>query len=181
MIMATEAIKLVLGLGEPLVGRLMLYDSLSMQFRNVKVRKNPECDLCGENPTVTGLIDYDAFCAVDLPKPEDQVKPEEVEVSPQVLKELLESKANIRLIDVRESHEFQINRIEPGELMPLSLFDQFISKLDPSDDIYIYCYKGMRSLTALKKLKDAGFTKLHSLAGGIDAWAEQVDAEMPRY
>ncbi len=183
--MATETIKLILGVGEPLVGRLMLYDSLRMSFKDVKLRKDPECELCGDNPTITELIDYQPFCAVELPSAAaaeaEPVDEQAVEVSAHELKQVLDSGRNLTLLDVREPHEWEINRIEPARLTPLSQFEQYIPELDPEDDIYLYCYKGKRSLTALKQLKERGFKHLHSLAGGIDKWAEDVEPEMPRY
>ena len=187
LIMATEAIKLILDKGEPLVGRLMLYDSLRMSFRDVRIRKDPQCELCGENPSITELIDYQAFCEVELPSAAAQqagpeaVDPNAVEVSAAELKHIIDSGRSITLLDVREPHEWEINRIEPARLTPLSQFEQFISGLDPDADIYLYCYKGKRSLTALQQLKERGFKNLHSLAGGIDKWAEEVDPDMPRY
>lgn len=181
--MATETIKLILGKGEPLIGRLMLYDSLRMNFRDVKIRKDPDCDLCGDNPTITELIDYQAFCAVDFGAAAQgsDFDPASVEVSAAQLKETLESGKSLTLLDVREPHEWDITRIESARLTPLSNFEQYISELDPEDDIYIYCYKGKRSLTALKQLKERGFKNLHSLAGGIDNWAQEIDPGMPRY
>lgn len=180
MIMATETVKMILGIGEPLVGRLLLYDSLHMSFKNVKVRPNPECDLCGDDPSIFELIDYETFCNVPMPG-EELPSPEEFAMSPQELKSLLDSGRPIKLIDVREPHEFDINRIESAELTPLSRFETYIPDMDPNEEIYIYCYKGTRSMTALKKLKDKGFTKLKSLDGGIDNWAVEIDHDMPRY
>jgi len=184
--MATEAIKLILGKGEPLVGRLMLYDSLRMSFRDVRIRKDPQCELCGEHPSITELIDYQTFCAVELPSVAAQVAQQEVaakaaEVTADELKRVLASGKPITLLDVREPHEWEINRIEPARLTPLSQFEQFIPELDPEAEIYLYCYKGKRSLTALKQLQERGFKHLHSLAGGIDRWAQDVDPSMPRY
>jgi adenylyltransferase/sulfurtransferase len=183
--MATEAIKLILGKGEPLVGRLMLYDSLRMSFRDVRIRKDPQCELCGEHPTITELIDYQTFCAVDLPvaaAPARQAaEARAVEVSAAQLKDIIASGKPITLLDVREPHEWEINRIEPARLTPLSQFEQFIPELDPNAEIYLYCYKGKRSLTALKQLQEKGFKHLHSLSGGIDQWAADVDPDMPRY
>jgi adenylyltransferase/sulfurtransferase len=179
MIMATEAIKLILGIGQPLVNRLMLFDSLRMNFKEVKIRRNPDCELCGDHPTITELVDYEAFCNVEFaaPRPADQ----KLEITPRELKQILDSGRSITLLDVREKHEWDIARILPAELTPLSQFDHFIPKLNPEDEIYLYCYKGKRSMTALKKLQEAGFKKLHSLSGGIDHWAEEVDPKMPRY
>ena len=184
LIMATEAIKLILGQGEPLIGRLMLYDSLRMTFRDVKIRKDPNCELCGEHPTITELIDYEAFCAVELPsvaREEAEFDPASVEISAADLKTIIESGQDVTLLDVREPHEWEINRIDPARLTPLSKFEEFIAELNPDDEIYLYCYKGKRSLTALKQLQEKGFKNLHSLAGGIDRWAEEVDPGMARY
>jgi sulfur-carrier protein adenylyltransferase/sulfurtransferase len=184
LIMATETIKLILGKGEPLIGRLMLYDSLRMSFRDVRIRKDPQCELCGEHPSITELIDYQAFCAVELPAPAAQAAaapPAGLEVSAAELKQVIDSGRPITLLDVREPHEWEINRIEPARLTPLSQFGQFISELNPEDDIYLYCYKGKRSMTALQQLQERGFKHLHSLAGGIDRWAKEVDPKMARY
>ena len=182
--MATEAIKLVLGRGETLIGRLMLYDSLRMSFKDVRLRKDPHCDLCGDSPTITELIDYQAFCAVELPtaaKEEDDFDVAAVEITPPELKGVLDSGNKITLLDVREPHEWQIAKIDQARLTPLSKFDEYIPELNPDEEIYLYCYKGLRSLTALKKLQAKGFKNLRSLAGGIDQWAVEVDTKMPRY
>jgi len=182
--MATEAIKMVLGKGEVLIGRLMLYDSLRMSFKNVRLRKDPNCELCGDNPSVHELIDYQAFCSVPMPGDRQDYlgfDEQEVSITAQELKQLLQSEGRITLLDVREPHEWQIARIDKARLTPLSQFDEYIPEFNPEEEIYLYCYKGMRSLTALKKLYDKGFRKLHSLSGGIDRWAEEVDPDMPRY
>ena len=184
--MATEAIKLILGKGEPLVGRLLLYDSLRMSFRDVRIRKDPGCDLCGEHPTITELIDYKTFCAVELPTVTAAVQQQAtdakaVEINARELKKIIDSGKAITLLDVREPHEWEINRIAPARLTPLSQFEQFIPELNPDEEIYLYCYKGKRSMTALQQLKERGFKRLHSLAGGIDRWAEEVDPNMARY
>lgn len=179
--MATETVKLILGIGEPLVGRLLLYDSLRMGFKDVKVRRNPGCELCGDAPTLTELIDYEAFCAVDLPsvgEPEDETA---YEISGPELKKVLDTGRPITLLDVREPHEWEISRIDQAQLTPLSQFENFIPALNPEDEIFLYCYKGKRSMTALKKLQGSGFKHLKSLAGGIDGWAVEVDPSMPRY
>ena len=182
MLMATETIKLILGVGKPLIGRLALYDSLKMSFKDVKIRKDPHCELCGETPSVTELIDYVAFCNVQMPLSKSQeIDPAQVEISPGELKKILDGGKPITLLDVRESFEWEIAHIEQARLAPLSQLDKHIHDLSPDEDIYLYCYKGKRSLTALKKLREHGFTKLKSLAGGIDHWAEEVDPDMPRY
>ena len=181
--MATEAIKLVLGKGETLIGRLMLYDSMRMSIKDVRLRKDPNCDLCGEKATLKELIDYQAFCTVDFSKPaeEESLDIAAVSITPPELKGLLDSGRPITLLDVREPHEWQIARIHQARLTPLSHFDEFIPKLNKEEEIYLYCYKGVRSLTALKQLHAEGFRKLHSLTGGIDRWAQEVDPKMPRY
>jgi len=179
--MATEAVKLILHIGQPLQDRLILYDSLRMSFKEVKLRKNPDCELCGTHPTITELQDYEAFCHVELPAAPTAGNGGGVEVTAPELKAVLDSGRPVTLLDVREPHEWEIARIQGARLTPLSQFDAFIPQLNANDDIYLYCYKGKRSLTALNKLKEAGFKNLHSLAGGIDKWAVDVDPKMPRY
>ena len=189
--MATETVKLILDVGEPLTGRLLLYDSLRMSFKEVKVRKNPDCDLCGDNPTIHELVDYEAFCSVPMPEQQPAqaagngngaaVDEQAVQVTPQQLKEVLDSGRDIRLVDVREPHEYQINRIGEAKLIPLGEIEKHVQEFNPDDEIYLYCYKGKRSLTALKKLHEHGFKHLKSLEGGIDRWAQDVDTSMPRY
>lgn len=180
--MATETVKLILDRGTTLVGRLMLYDSLRMSFKDVRIRRNPKCELCGDSPTVTELVDYEAFCDIQLPGVAEQ-DDTALEVTPQDLKRILDVGRPITLLDVREPHEWDIARIQQARLTPLSQFESFIPELKQDDEIYLYCYKGKRSMTALKKLKEAGFDakRLRSLAGGIDRWAEEVEPEMPRY
>ena len=181
--MATEVIKWILGLGQTLSGRLMLYDSLAMRFREVRMRKDVNCALCSAHATVTQLVDYEAFCAVDMA--EDDADPAvddpALEVSVQTLKQVMDDEVSITLLDVREPHEWEINRIKGSTLTPLSKFELFIPQLDKNADIYLYCYKGLRSLTAMKKLREHGFVNLRSVAGGIDAWCSQIDRDMPRY
>ncbi|MBT3213417.1 MAG: hypothetical protein HN351_02115 [Deltaproteobacteria bacterium] len=183
LIQATEVIKLILDGGAPLIGRLLLYDAMKMNFKEVRVRKDPECVLCGENPSVTELIDYKAFCDVPLP---GAVVPEEIdeaayELSPQEFKDAMDQDPSAVLVDVRESFEWDICKIDGAQLLPLSSFEPASSGLDPEDTIYLYCYKGKRSMLALKELKKAGFKKLKNLSGGIDLWAEEVDSDMPQY
>jgi adenylyltransferase/sulfurtransferase len=182
LIMATETIKLILRIGQPLVNRLILYDSLRMSFKEVKLRKNPACELCGEHPTLTELADYEAFCHVELPQvaaPPANGGP--VEVTAPELRDVLDSGKHITLLDVREPHEWEIAHIAGARLTPLSQFESFIPQLKQEEEIYLYCSKGKRSMTALKKLQEAGFKHLHSLAGGIDRWAVDVEPTMPRY
>ena len=181
--MATETVKLILNIGQTLQNRLILYDSLRMSFKEVKLRKNPDCELCGTHPTITELQDYEAFCHVELPQTAAPAQSNGggVEVTGAELKSVLDSGRAITLLDVREPHEWEIARIAGARLTPLSQFDSFIPQLKKDDDIYLYCYKGKRSMTALNKLKEAGFKNLHSLAGGIDKWAVEIDPKIPRY
>jgi len=183
LIQATEVIKLILGGGAPLIGRLLLYDAMKMNFKEVQVRKDPKCVLCGDNPSVTDLIDYKAFCDVPLPGAEvlEEIDEAAYELSPKEFKNAMDHDPAAVLVDVRESFEWDICKIEGAQLLPLSSFDPASSGLNPEDSIYLYCYKGKRSMLALKELKKAGFKKLKNLSGGIDLWAEEIDSDMPQY
>ena len=185
LMQATEAIKLVLGLGESLVGRLLLFDSLKMSFKEVKIQRDPDCELCGDHPTVTELIDYEAFCDIPMPvtekEEEEDFNEEDYIIEAPELEEILDSGEEITLVDVRDQNEWDICHIEGARLMPVAELENYMPQLNREDDIYLYCYKGTRSMNALKKLHAEGFTKLKSLAGGIDRWAEIVDPSMPRY
>jgi adenylyltransferase/sulfurtransferase len=183
LIQATEIIKLILEGGAPLIGRLLLYDAMKMNFKEVRVRKDPECVLCGEHPSVTELIDYKAFCDVPLPGDElpDGIDEAAYELSPLEFKKAMDQDPNAILVDVRETFEWDICRIDGARLMPLSSFDPSTTGLDPEATIYLYCYKGKRSMLALKELKRTGFNNLKNLSGGIDLWAEEVDSDMPQY
>ena len=183
LIQATEIIKLILEGGASLIGRLLLYDAMKMNFKEVRVRKDPECALCGVHPSVTELIDYKAFCDVPLPGAElsEDFDEAEFELSPREFKDGMDQDPSAVLVDVRETYEWDICRIDGAQLMPLSSFDPTTTGLDPETTIYLYCYKGKRSMLALKGLKRAGFNKLKNLSGGIDLWAEEVDSDMPQY
>jgi len=185
-IQATETIKLLLGSGEPLIGRLLLYDALKMTFREVKIRKDPACPICGENPTIDHLIDYEEFCGMVAPigaedEDEDEELDEEWEITPEELRSTIDSNGEPVLIDVRDTHEFQICRLPRAQLIPLSQFTSRVHELNSEDELVLYCKNGRRSATALRLLKDAGFRKIKHLRGGIDAWATHVDPSMPRY
>lgn len=182
LIQATEALKLILGQGTSLVGRLLLFDSLKMEFKEVKIRKDPACALCGENPSVKELADYEAFCEVSPLEEQNKNFPEkDYEIEAPALAEILKSEKKRVLVDVREQNEWEICHIEGATLMPVGKFEQTLSQLNKNQAIYLYCYKGSRSMKALKMLHGAGFTKIKSLAGGIDHWAEVIDPTMPRY
>jgi molybdopterin/thiamine biosynthesis adenylyltransferase/rhodanese-related sulfurtransferase len=185
LIQATETVKLILGIGEPLVGRLLLYDALGMRFRELKLRKNPECPICGDHRTITKLIDYHQFCGVPQeapqqpPKQETKVTEDEIEVTE--VKEKLDRGDHFVLIDVREPHEYQICNIPAAKLIPLGQVGQRLSELDPEADIVIHCKSGMRSARACGILKAAGFKHVRNMKGGILAWSDQVDPSVPKY
>jgi adenylyltransferase/sulfurtransferase len=180
LVQATEVVKLLLGVGEPLVGRLLLYDALSMRFREMKVRKDPECPLCGANPTVTELIDYEQFCGV--PGLEEQQRVEaEFEIGPKELASRLEMGDDVFILDVRNPDEYAICRIDGAELIPLNRLLEGVHTLDSARDIVVHCHRGIRSAQAVNFLRSIGFSKVKNLRGGIDAWAEEVDESLPRY
>jgi len=185
LIQATETVKLILGIGEPLVGRLLLYDALGMRFRELKLRKNPECPICGDRRTITKLIDYHQFCGVpqhvpqEAPKQESKVTEGEIEVTE--VKEKLDRGDKFVLIDVREPHEHQICNIPAAKLIPLGEVGKRLGELDPEADIVIHCKSGMRSARACGILKAAGFKHVRNMKGGILAWSDQVDRSVPKY
>jgi adenylyltransferase/sulfurtransferase len=181
VIQATEAVKIILGSGETLVGRLLLFNALKMRFRELKLRKSPDCPVCGTNPTVKQLIDYEAFCGLRRGEEGPSSAADEWEISAEELKALLAKGKPPKVIDVREPHEYEICRIEGAKLIPTSEFVQRIGELDSADEMVLYCHKGLRSRNALELLKAAGFKRIKSLKGGVDAWAEAVDPDMPRY
>jgi adenylyltransferase/sulfurtransferase len=176
-IQANETIKLILGIGTPLIGRLLLFDALRMQFRELKLRKNPDCPVCGEHPTVKELIDYEAFCGV---APTDGHGEKEFEITVEELKARLDRGEDIFLLDVREPHEYQIVNMN-GYLIPLHDLPKRVNELDSAREIVVHCHRGTRSARAVELLRQLGFRKVKNLAGGIDAWAERVNPELPRY
>jgi len=178
MMQATEVIKLILGAGEPLIGRLLLIDALSMKFRELKLRKNPDCPVCGTHPTVTKLIDYNEFCGIR--GEEKQVATGVPEIQVEELKRRLDAKEDLFVLDVREPHEYQICNIG-GHLIPLNDLPKRVNELDSSREIVVHCKMGGRSAKAVAFLQQAGFRKVHNLAGGITAWSERVDPKVPKY
>jgi sulfur-carrier protein adenylyltransferase/sulfurtransferase len=176
---ATEVIKLILGSGEPLIGRLLLIDALGMKFRELKLRKNPDCLACGAHPTITKLIDYNEFCGIrgeEAPVATAGIPTMQVEE----LKRRLDAGENLFVLDVREPHEYQICNIQ-GHLIPLGDLPKRVSELDSSREIVAHCRSGVRSAKAVEFLQQAGFKKVHNLAGGILAWADRIDPKMPKY
>ena len=179
-IQATEILKLALGKGSSLIGRLLLFNALDMKFRELKLRRDPQCPICGENPTITELIDYEMFCGITPEPAVPASNPDEVSV--QEMKRALENpKLGIGVIDVREPDEYQIAHINGVPLFPLSTLQQRFTELDPNKQYYIHCKSGVRSLRALQFLREQGFKYLKSVKGGISAWADEVDHSVPKY
>lgn len=178
VIQATEAIKLILGTGEPLIGRLLLVDALTMRFREMRLRKNPECPVCGANPTVRELIDYNQFCGIRGQEAPAKMAVPEIQVGE--LKRRLDRGDNIFVLDVREPHEYQICNIG-GHLLPLNDLPARVNELDPKREIVVHCKMGGRSAKAVEFLQQAGFKNVSSLAGGIIAWSDKVDPSVPKY
>jgi molybdopterin/thiamine biosynthesis adenylyltransferase/rhodanese-related sulfurtransferase len=185
VIQATEVIKLILGKGEPLIGRLLLVDSLGMHFRELKLRKNPDCPVCGTNPTVTKLIDYNQFCGI-TPEPKAEsvtgliVQNGIPQITPVELKRRLDAGDDLFVLDVREPHEYQIANLG-AKLIPLGELPNRLGELDPNREIVVHCKSGGRSQKASELLAQNGFKKLHNLAGGINGWATDVDPKVPKY
>jgi len=176
-IQATEAIKLILGEGEPLIGRLLLIDALTMQFRTIELRRDPDCPACGTHE-IRELIDYQAFCGLDAPS---DSAAEITDISPRELAERMSRGEDIQLIDVREKWEWDIARIAGATLIPLGSIADAASSLDPNRSTVLYCKVGMRSLHAAEELAELGFTRLSNLSGGILRWSEDVDPTVLRY
>jgi adenylyltransferase/sulfurtransferase len=178
VIQATEAIKLVLGAGAPLVGRLLLYDALSMTFRQLKLRRDPGCPVCGDSPTIRELIDYDAFCGVTPQQPATSTVPS---IGVRELKERLDRNEDVSLIDVREPNEYDICRIPGSKLIPLGQLAGRVNELDRTREIVVHCKMGGRSAKAVAQLQQLGFPRVLNLTGGILAWIDQVDPSQSKY
>jgi adenylyltransferase/sulfurtransferase len=176
-IQALETIKLIIGAGDTLVGRLVLFDALKLRFRELKLRKDPDCPVCGDHPTIHELIDYEAFCGIGA---EPAYAGPELTVE-QLKLERDEKGDDLVVIDVREPHEWEIAHIEGARLIPLGQLPDRLGELDGHAEIVTHCHHGARSMKALEILRGAGFSKVRSLAGGIDAWAERIEPGMARY
>jgi molybdopterin/thiamine biosynthesis adenylyltransferase/rhodanese-related sulfurtransferase len=179
-IQAADTLKLIIGKGEPLIGRLLLFDALAMRFRELKLRKNPECPVCGEHRTITKLIDYAEFCGV---RGEEAASPAQTtvpEIAPRELKARLDRGDDLFILDVREPHEYQICNLG-GHLIPLGELSRRVNELDSSREIVAHCRSGKRSAEAVEFLRNAGFRKVLNLKGGILAWSDEVDASLPKY
>jgi len=180
-IQATEAVKLILGIGQSLAGRLLLYDALEMQFEYVKLRKNPRCKVCGEHPSITALIEYEAFCGVPGHDRENGSAGADWDISAGELAARLRSGETPLLLDVREPHELEISALEGAVNIPLGELAARLPELDSAREMVVFCKAGTRSTRALELLLSAGFRKVKHLKGGINAWAEEVEPEMPVY
>jgi adenylyltransferase/sulfurtransferase len=174
----TEAVKLITGTGDLMIGRMLIYDALELKFRELKVRKDPECPVCGKNPTVTELIDYDAFCGVT---PDIAEFASQLSLTPRELQELMDTGEDVTMIDVREPHEWEIVHFDDAKLIPLGEVIERASEIPQSGNVIVYCKVGSRSAEVLRWLHSVGLTNTKHLAGGIDAWANQIDQSMPRY
>jgi sulfur-carrier protein adenylyltransferase/sulfurtransferase len=178
-IQAAETLKLIIGKGQPLIGRLLLFDALAMKFRELNLRKNPECPVCGEQPSVKKLIDYAEFCGVrgeEAPSTVTNIP----EITPRELKQRLDRGDDLYILDVREPHEYQICNLN-GHLIPLGEISRRVHELDSSKEIVAHCRSGKRSAEAVEFLRKAGFKKIWNLKGGILAWSDEVDPRVPKY
>jgi molybdopterin/thiamine biosynthesis adenylyltransferase/rhodanese-related sulfurtransferase len=175
-IQATETLKLILGIGEPLIGRLLLYDALAMRFREMTLRKDPNCLVCGENPTVTELIDYQEFCGIPRARQADEVP----EITVGELKERLDNGRDVSVLDVREPHEYEVANIG-ARLIPLGELPERLVELDRDETFAVHCKTGGRSARAVRLLKEAGFQNVYNVKGGITAWSEEIDPSVPKY
>jgi adenylyltransferase/sulfurtransferase len=180
-IQATEALKILLGIGEPLIGRLLLYNALDMSFDFVKLRKNPQCKVCGLDPEVTELIDYEEFCGVPGYDLEKGSVGGDWDITAEQLADKLEHGDQIRLLDVREPHELEISHLDGATVIPLGQLVARLSELDSAEEMVVLCKSGTRSARALELLVSAGFRKVKNLEGGINAWAEEIDPSLPIY
>jgi len=178
---AIEAVKLIIGIGEPLIGRMIAFDALKMKFREFKLRRDPKCPVCSDHPTITELIDYDQFCGIPQAQAAEDAEPQVPTVTVQDLKAKQDRGDKFVLLDVREPFEWDICRIPGATLIPLGQLPSRMSELDSADEILLQCKSGARSARALRLLQEAGFSKLANVEGGILAWAEQIDPSVPKY
>ena len=184
LIQATEVVKLILGKGKTLIGRLMIFDALAMKFRELKLRKDKDCPICGDNPTITELIDYELFCGIPSAA-EAEAESATLEIPVEEVKLKLDGSEKFTLVDVREPSEYDICRIDGSVLIPLGKIEEMkpqnLNGLSQNDEIILHCKAGVRSLKAVKALKKIGFENVKSMAGGIEEWSEKIDPSVPRY
>ena len=181
VIQATEVIKLILGIGEPLIGRLLLVDALKLRFRELKLRKNPDCPVCGAHPTVTKLIDYEQFCGIQPETKEEQAMKNGIpQLSVKDLKKRMDAGEKLFILDVREPFEYQIANIG-GKLIPQGEVPQRLAEIDRDSEIIVQCKSGRRSQRIAEFLKQSGYPKVANVSGGILAWSDQIDPSVPKY
>ena len=181
VIQATETVKLIMGIGEPLIGRFLIYDALRMKFRELKLRKDPDCPVCGTHPTVKQLIDYEQFCGITPAQPEPVTVNNATEITSVELKQRLDRGDDLKIVDVREPNEYQINRIAGSTLIPLGDIPKRYTELNPDDEIVVQCKMGGRSAKAADFLRSVGFKRVLNLRGGILDWIDKVDPTQPKY
>jgi adenylyltransferase/sulfurtransferase len=177
MLQAIETIKLIVGIGEPLVGRLLHFDALKVKFRELNLRRDPQCPVCGENPTIRSPIDYEQFCGTRSARDRDGV----ATISVHELKEKMEGNGGLAVVDVREDFEYEIARIEGSKLIPVGELPTRFEELPKDKEIIVLCKSGTRSAYAVQLLRAAGFLRAYSLKGGIDAWSDEIDPAMQKY
>ena len=177
MLQAIETIKLIVGIGEPLVGRLLYFDALRMKFRELNLRRDPQCPVCGENPTIFSPIDYEEFCGARAVRDDDGL----ATINVHELKRKMENNGAFAIVDVREEFEYDIARIEGSKLIPLGELPERLDELQKDEEIILLCKSGTRSAHAAQLLRAAGFARAYSLEGGVDAWADQIDPAMQKY
>jgi molybdopterin/thiamine biosynthesis adenylyltransferase/rhodanese-related sulfurtransferase len=181
VLQAIEAIKLIIGIGDPLIGRLVSFDALKLRFKEFKIRKDPRCPICGDHPSIHELIDYDQFCGIPQADAEAAKEMDVPTITPVELRAKLDRHEKFVLVDVREPYEYDICNIPGSKLIPLGELPARLSELDTADDIVLHCKVGGRSAKALKVLQESGFRKLSNLRGGITAWSDEVDPSVPKY
>jgi len=185
LIQATETLKIILGKGDTLVGRLLLFDALGMKFKEMKLRKDKDCPICGDNPTISELIDYQEFCGIPAASEEEDSADSELEVDVQVVKDMMSNDKPFKLIDVREPSEYDICKIEGATLIPLGQIQEKnpanLNGFGKDEEIVLHCKAGVRSMKALKAMQEMGYTNLKSMRGGIDEWSVKIDSSVPRY
>ncbi len=179
-IQATEAVKLIIGVGEPLINRFLIYDALAMKFRQLKLRRDPECPVCGDHPTVTELIDYEQFCGI-TPAVTSEESAQNDDTSVEELKTRIDQEDGVFILDVREPQEFEICRIPNSTLIPLGDLPHRLSELEGKNEMVVHCKSGVRSAKAVKLLREAGFSRAKNLRGGILAWIDKIDPSLPKY
>jgi sulfur-carrier protein adenylyltransferase/sulfurtransferase len=182
-IQAMEAIKLLLGIGEPLIGRVLMFDALKLRFRELKLRRDPACPLCGDEPTIHALIDYERFCGIPQPDEENSMTDDVPEITVGELKQRLDRGDALTIVDVREPYEWEIGNLgeQGARLIPLAELEERLDEIDPNEEIVLQCRSGARSARALKFLRGQGYERLHNLKGGILAWSDEIDPSIPKY